>query len=86
MKPKEPPERPNGPRRRRRGRTAETHREQLLVRLFRLNERTKTQPGYRTALKLLKKRYDIASPKAKAEVLKAASFMIWILERTITGN
>jgi hypothetical protein len=69
-----------------RARVSDTQREQLLLRLFRLNERTKTRQGYRTAIRLLKQRYDLASPKAKAEILKAASFMIWILERTLTGN
>jgi hypothetical protein len=46
-----------------------------------LSERARTNQGYRTALRLLKKRYDLASPEAKAELIKAASFMIWILER-----
>jgi hypothetical protein len=69
-----------------RERAADTQRELLLRRLFRLSERSKNQPGYRTAFRLLRKRYDIAGPKAKIEIIKVASFMIWVLERTLTGN
>jgi hypothetical protein len=67
-------------------RAADTQRELLLRRLFRLSERSKNQPGYRTAFRQLRKRYDIAGPKAKIEIIKVASFMIWVLERTLTGN
>ena len=59
----------------------DTQRELLLSRLVGLSERAKGNQGYRTALSLLEKRYDLASPIAKAEIVKAASFMIWILER-----
>ena len=48
-----------------------------------MSEKSKTQPGYRTAFRLLRRRYDIAGPKAKIEIIKVASFMIWVLERTL---
>ena len=62
----------------------DTQRELLLARLVKLNEKAKSNQGYKTALRLLEKRYDLASPNAKAEIIKAASFVIWILERLAT--
>jgi hypothetical protein len=71
---------------RRAQRAADAQRQQLLLRLIRLNDRSKNQPGYRAAFRLLKNRYDLAGSKAKVEIIKVASFMIWVLERTIGGN
>jgi hypothetical protein len=74
---------PTTAKRRAGARAADTQRELLLGRLLKLSERSKTQPGYRTAFRLLRRRYDIAGPKAKIEIIKVASFMIWVLERTL---
>jgi hypothetical protein len=65
-------------------RAADSRREELLGRLSRLNENGKRQPGYRTAFRLLRNRYEVAGPKAKLELVKVAAFMIWVLERTLT--
>lgn len=63
---------------------ADSQREVLLSRLSKLSESSKRQPGYRTAFRLLRNRYEAAGPKAKLELLKIAAFMIWVLERTLT--
>ena len=70
---------PTTAKRRAHARAADTQRELLLGRLFKLSEKSKT----RTAFRLLRRRYDIAGPKAKIEIIKVASFMIWVLERTL---
>ena len=62
-------------------RRKETDRERLLRRLEHLRDDVKQRPGYRTALKLLNSKYSLSSPRARTEILNAASFLISVLER-----
>ena len=59
----------------------EVNREALLMRLNNLDPRTKSLPGYRTALSLLNSKFRKASLTARVAVLQSAAFMIEVLEK-----
>lgn len=61
--------------------TLEVNREALLMRLNNLDPRTKSLPGYRTALSLLNSKFRKASLTARVAVLQSAAFMIEVLEK-----
>jgi hypothetical protein len=75
---------PNMPKKsakRRRPRSCKPEREQLLLRLASLKPRLERQSAFRTAWRLLNGTYQRAKPKSRAEIVRAASLMVWVLER-----
>jgi hypothetical protein len=58
----------------------EAQREALLRRLARLDSRLRSQPGYRTAQRLLNPMYRRASLAARVAILQSAAFMLDVLE------
>jgi hypothetical protein len=63
----------------------EKFREELLVRLNRLDAGAQTHPGHKRALKLLNETFRKAKLAQRAAVLQAAAWFIAILERLTFG-
>jgi hypothetical protein len=62
----------------------EQRREELIARLGKLGEGAQANPAYARARKLLNETFRSASLAQRAAVLEAASWMITLLDRSIT--
>jgi hypothetical protein len=62
----------------------EKRRAELIAHLLVLKETTRSHPGYRRALRLLNNTFSKASLRQRPAVLKAATWLINIVERQTT--
>jgi hypothetical protein len=74
--------RPEGRRERKTQARLESQREALLKRLHCLHPTLKANPGYKSAQVLLNSRYVRSKLAARLAILRAAQFMISVLEMT----
>lgn len=61
----------------------ESQREALLRRLELFGTRIAHLPGYRTAQRLLNQKFRLANFATRVEILRAAQFLIDVLEQTM---